>query len=209
MLFASTSAWIRVSSGISGQMLNREGKKVKLLPLCVVRFCSFCNISGSDGADKLTNTSWPFNIPSPDDQAEETRTLRAPLFSGLCVHKLRGSTCRAVSDKVGGYQSSRLWATLSTHWRVQPAWKHFTAARFLWEYSSDVQISVLLPVGGVFWVQVNHQFEHILTLFMVHDTCVCIKHYSKSLRINQEIVLTLHRPLIFHRIWNLPQRVLI
>lgn len=148
MLFASTPAWIRVSSGINGQMLNREGKRLSGCGVYVARlFVASVIFRGrwrrKRGADKLTNASRSFNIPSPDDKAEETQALRAPLFSGLCVHGLRGSTCRAVSDKVGGYQSCRLWATLSAHWRAQPVWNHFAAAHFLWKYSSRFLFSSL------------------------------------------------------------------
>lgn len=72
----------------------------------------------------------------------------------------------------------------------------------------QLQISVLLPVGGAFLSEVIINLN-ILTLFTVHDTRVRIKNDEKSLRINQETALALQRPLIFHRLRNLSQRVLI
>lgn len=165
-------------------------------------FSSFSNIPGSAGGQSEAPTTQQtradglmFRLSAEEDnKAEEKQALRARLFSRLCVNRLRGSTCRAVSDKVGGYQSGRLWATLSTHWRVQPVWNH---------------------MSGLLFVQASQKCEHLLTFFkysssaMLHETCVCIKNDWKSMWINQETALTLHQPLIFHRLWILSQHVLI
>lgn len=85
-----------------------------------------------------------------------------------------------MSDKVGGYQSSRLWATLSR--RVEPVWNHFTWAHFLWNCSSDVHFSQsyreILSRGCrvcLFWL--------ILALFI---------QVTQSMWIHSEIVLMLH-----------------
>lgn len=127
-------------------------------------FPSFCNFPGSVGGQSEAPATQQtradglmFRLPAEEDnKAEEKQALRARLFSRLCVNRLRGSTCRAVSDKVGGYQSGRLWATLSTHWRVQPVCNHLTGRLFqLQLYPSSYGWSFVCPSKSQIWAFID------------------------------------------------------
>lgn len=155
-------------------------------------FSSSCNIPGSVGGQSEAPTTQQtradgliFRLPAEEDnEAEEKQALRARLFSRLCVNRLRGSTCRAVSDKVGGYQSGRLWATLSTHWRVQPVCSHLTGRHFQLRRPA---FSVLLPMGGLLFVQASHKFIDFLPIFLFHDGTwdVCLDQKRLEIYVNK------------------------